>query len=291
MRIKLLGLLLRFFSWLSPRQTRTFAAPIARVIWFLSGRKRSVTRRNLEVAYPGIDPQARDELAIASLNHYVRSIFEAGMLWHWPTSKIMASLESVKGLEHLHQARQGGRGVILAGPHWGSWELISTFIQNEIDGAILFKPSRHEDFETALLEKRLQTGVDYAPTTPAGLKRIYGHLKAGRAVGYVCDQEPSAGMGRWVPFFGIPALTPVLIPRLIQKTDCRVVFSVAERLKDGRYRVHFLPADQDIYSNDIDTSLTVLNQGIETCISIDPEQYLWAYKRFRHGPDYTKGLY
>ena len=291
MKIKLLGVLLRLFSWLSPRQTQVIATPIAKLIWRLSGRKRNVTRRNLEVAYPGIDAQSRDKLAITSLVHYVRSIFEAGMLWHWPATKIMDSLQDVQGLEHLHEARTGGRGVIIAGPHWGSWELISTFIQNEIDGAILFKPSKHEDFEKELLEKRLQTGVDYAPTTPAGLKRIYRHLKAGRAVGYVCDQEPSTGMGRWVPFFGMPALTPVLIPRLIQKTGCRVVFSVAERRKDGRYRVHFLPADEAIYSSDIDTSLTAQNLGIEACISIDPEQYLWAYKRFRHGPDYTKGLY
>jgi len=284
-------MLLRIFSWISPRHAKTIAAPLASSIWRLSRRKRDVTRRNLEVAYPGIDPHQRDQLAIASLVHYIHSILEAGMLWHWPATKIMTSLEDVRGLKHLHAARAGGRGVIIAGPHWGSWELISTFIQKEIDGAILFKPSKHADFERELLQKRLRTGVDYAPTTAAGLKRIYRHLKAGRAVGYVCDQEPSAGMGRWVPFFGIPALTPVLIPRLIQKTACRVVFSVAERRKDGRYRVHFLPVDEAIYSTDIDTSLTALNLGIEACIAIDPEQYLWAYKRFRHGPDYTKGIY
>lgn len=291
MKIKLLGALLWLFSCLPPRQAKTVATPVASLIWRMSRRKRSVTRRNIEVAYPDMDAQKRDALAIASLVHYVRSIIEAGMLWHWPATRIMASLADVQGLEYLHEARAGGRGVIIAGPHWGSWELISTFIQSEIDGAILFKPSKHEAFEKELLQKRLQTGVDYAPTTPAGLKRIYRHLKAGRAVGYVCDQEPSTGMGRWVPFFGIPALTPVLIPRLIQKTGCRVVFSVAQRLENGRYRVHFLPVDEAMYSADIDSALTALNLGIEACIAIDPEQYLWAYKRFRHGQDYTKGIY
>jgi KDO2-lipid IV(A) lauroyltransferase len=291
MRIKLLSALLGVFSWIPPRFAHAIATPLAFMIWHLSRRKRHVTGINLQVAYPDLEDQARDKLAMASLVHYVRGILEAGMLWHWSAEKMMASLIDVQGLEHLQEARAHGRGVIIAGPHWGAWELISTFVQQEIDGAILYKPSKHEDFEAELLRKRAQTGVQYAPTTPAGLKRIYRHLSAGRAVGYVCDQEPSTGMGRWVPFFGIPALTAILIPRLVQKTGCRVVFSVAERRKDGRYRVHFLPVDPALYSADIDTSLTALNRGIEACIAIDPEQYLWAYKRFRHGPDYAKGIY
>jgi KDO2-lipid IV(A) lauroyltransferase len=36
---------------------------------------------------------------------------------------------------------------------------------------------------------------------------------------------------------------------------------------------------------------TAVNHGIEQCIEVAREQYLWAYKRFRNPPDGEKSLY
>jgi KDO2-lipid IV(A) lauroyltransferase len=38
-------------------------------------------------------------------------------------------------------------------------------------------------------------------------------------------------------------------------------------------------------------ALTAANQSIEQCISVNPEQYLWAYKRFRNRPEGEPSLY
>ena len=291
MKIKLLGLVLRLFSWIPARSLKTVATPLAAMLWHSSSKKRHVTRVNLQVAYPELDQQEREQIARASMLHYVLGVLEAGMLWHWPAERIMPLLDDIQGIEYIDEARRHGKGVIVAGPHWGAWELISTFAKQQFDGAILYKPSKHQNFETELLRKRVQSGVDYAATTPAGLKQTYGYLKDGRAVGFVCDQEPSHGMGRWAAFFGVPALTGVFMPRLIKRTGCKVVYTIVERRPNGRFRVHFLPAQPGTYSEDIDESLSAINRGIENCIAIDPDQYLWAYKRYRHGPDYSKGIY
>jgi KDO2-lipid IV(A) lauroyltransferase len=55
--------------------------------------------------------------------------------------------------------------------------------------------------------------------------------------------------------------------------------------------MHFLPADDEIYSPDPETSLTALNRGVERVIEIDPPQYLWAYTRFRTRPEGEPPIY
>ena len=168
MKIKLLSHVLHLFSWIPPRWLKPIAKPLAGLLWHTSSKKRHVTRVNLSVAYPDLDQQAREKIARASMVHYVMGVLEAGMLWHWPAEKIMPLLDGIQGLEHIDEARAHGTGVIVAGPHWGAWELISTFAKTQFDGAILYKPSKHESFESELLRKRVQSGVDYAATTPAG---------------------------------------------------------------------------------------------------------------------------
>jgi KDO2-lipid IV(A) lauroyltransferase len=105
------------------------------------------------------------------------------------------------------------------------------------------------------------------------------------------DQQPSAGRGRFAPFYGNPALTAVLVPRLVQRTNCIVLAGICERLPGGRYRVHVLPVDEDIHSPDIVTSLTAMNRAIEECIAIDPAQYLWSYRRFKTQPEGVPDFY
>jgi KDO2-lipid IV(A) lauroyltransferase len=129
------------------------------------------------------------------------------------------------------------------------------------------------------------------PATAAGLRQLYARVRAGKGVGILPDQQPGSGQGEFAPFFGVPALTAVLAPRLIQKTGARVYFAVCSRLDNGRYDLHVLPADDDIYSPDLVTALTSLNRGVERCITIDPAQYLWSYKRFRARPEGMAPLY
>ena len=54
------------------------------------------------------------------------------------------------------------------------------------------------------------------------------------------------------------------------------------RLPNGEgFEMIFRPADPEIYSDDIETSVTALNRSIEACVAEKPEQYQWEYKRFK----------
>ena len=84
-----------------------------------------------------------------------------------------------------------------------------------------------------MLKGRSRSGVRPVPTDPGGIKALYQALGRGEMVVILPDQQPKArvrGAGVFAPFFGVPALTMVLVGRLARKTGAPVIFSFAERL-------------------------------------------------------------
>lgn len=281
----------RVFSWITPRAAEYLAPPLAAVVWYSVPRLRRVTRINLKAVYPQMDGTQRKKLARASMTHYVRGIFEAGMIWHWPLERLYSLFDEVKGLGYLEELLKARNGLIVAVPHYGAWEMLNIYLHSKAKSAVLYKPGKHPDVDAMLLEKRARSGAELVPATAKGLRRMYQVLKGGDCVALLPDQEPTGGGGQFAPFFGVEALTGVLLPRMAQRTRAPVIFAFCERRKGGRYSVQLLKADETIYSENMREALTAVNRGIERCIEVDTEQYLWAYKRFRNRPAGEKSFY
>jgi len=282
---------MRVLSWITPRAAEFIAPPIAFIVWHFSSRLRRVTRINLRLVYPDMDTDARNRMARASMTHYARGVLEAGMLWNWPLDKVFALFDEARGIELYHQAKSAGKSVILAGVHCGSWELLCLYMQKHLNGSILYKPGKHPDIEKMLLDRRRRAGAVLVPATSAGLRTMFKRLKNGETVALVPDQEPTLGEGEFAPFYGVEAFTGVLLPRMAQRFDALVLFATCERLKGGRFQVHVFKADDAIYDENMRLAAAAVNRGIEHCIDVDPEQNLWAYKRFRNRPGGGKSLY
>ena len=291
MKLLAIRAVMRLLSWVTPRAAEYLAPPLAAVIWYSVPRLRRVTRLNLKAVYPQMDAKQRKRIGRDCMTHYVRGIFEAGMLWHWPLERMYALFDKVQGMEHLNELIRAGNGLIVAAPHYGSWEMLNLFLHSKGEAAILYKPSKHPDVDALLLEKRARAGAEMVAATAKGIRRMYQLLKDGYFVALLPDQEPTGGGGQFAPFFGIEALTGVLLPRMAQRTGAPVVFAVCERRKGGRYCVHLFKTNPSIYSENMREALTEVNRGIEQCIEVDTSQYLWAYKRFRNRPEGEKSFY
>jgi KDO2-lipid IV(A) lauroyltransferase len=257
----------------------------------LSPVKRHTTERNLQRCLPGMEPAARERLARESFRHYVCAVFEAGHNWYWSLGRLQERCDEFVNEALFREALESGKGLVVLAPHFGAWEYLGMYLQKYPRIAILYKPPSHPALEKALLAKRRRGGAHLIPATPTGLRQLYAHIRSGGGAGVLPDQQPSAGQGRFAPFYGNPALTAVLVPRLVQRTGCIVLASVCERLPGGRYRVHVLPVDDEIHSADMLTSLSAMNRAIEQCIAIDPAQYLWSYRRFKTQPEGRPDFY
>ena len=279
----------KFFLWLLGLLPAGMPYRLSRLgagLWMrLSPVKRHTAERNLERCYPEMPPDERAAIVRESFVHYLCSVLETGHNWYWPVEKLQARCDGIVNEEMFREALTGDRGLVVLAPHFGAWEYLGMYLQKYPGIAILYKPPGNPALEKALLERRRRGGANMIAADAAGLRRLYAHLKAGGGAGVLSDQAPSKGQGRFAPFFGNPALTGVLVPRLVQRTGCRVLAGVCQRLPGGRYRVHMLPVHEDIYSEEIDVSLAAVNRAVEECIAIEPAQYLWSYRRFKKQPE------
>jgi KDO2-lipid IV(A) lauroyltransferase len=279
-----LNVVFRLLSIIPSRIMLWLSYPLGRLVWVASPTKRSSTEKNLEACFPNMPEEERFKLGRESMRHYIFTVLETGKAWHGSRERIRNKMDEPEGLEYLLSAMLENKGVLALVPHFGAWEFSAQGF-GETSVMALYKPGEHAEFDQQLLEKRLRQGTEMAATTRSGLKRVYQQLNDGGLVLQLPDQDPSVGQGRFVPFFGIPAWTGVLAPRLAQRTDCKVLFAACVRTEKGRYKMVFQEAEEAIYSDDIDQALAALNRGVERIVKVDRAQYLWAYKRFKTRPE------
>jgi KDO2-lipid IV(A) lauroyltransferase len=217
---------------------------------------------------------------------------ELGYVWHRPAGEILSLIRGVEGQALLDEAFAEGRGVILATPHLGNWEVAGLFIGSLGPTTILYRPPRMGGLDALIRDVRARAGAQIVPTDASGVKALMHALGRKEIVGLLPDHEPRRGHGAFAPFFGVPAYSMVLIGRLASRRRVPVVLGYAQRLPRGRgFHMKAAKPDEDIYSRDPGTSAAALNRCVETLVRECPEQYQWSYKRFKTRPEGERQVY
>lgn len=252
-------------------------------------RQRRNALLNIALCLPELTPQQQIRLRDENLKAFGKTYFEIAALWLRPVEQTLSLVREVRGGELLQ--REPGKGLIVLSPHLGAWELAGLYLAAQGPTAIFYKPQKYLD--DLIRSARGRSGAELAPITGRGIRVLVQSLERGEYVGILPDQEPKADKGAvFAPLFGIPAFTMLLVNRLARRTGAPVIFMFAERLEqDGGFRIHCIPAPDGIDSADDIEAATALNRGIEQCVRICPEQFLWPYKRFRRRPDGAPKIY
>lgn len=256
--------------------------------WRRRARERVHTEVNLRIVRPGLSGAARDELVRECLVETGHAVTEMAAVWGRGSRRALKLVREVDGLEHFEAALQSGRGLIVAAPHLGCWELLNYWLCARTPIAILYAPPRNVAWEALLVRARGELRPEQVRAEGAGVRALYRRLAAGGVVGILPDQQPKRGEGQFAPFFGLDANTMVLLPRIARSTGAKVLFAFAERLARGAgFRIRILPAPDGIAGEDLRAACAALNRGVERCVELAFPQYQWTYKRWaeRPGPD------
>ncbi len=265
----------------------TFADLLAWLWWRLDARESRVARRNLELAYPDLLPSERVLMHRAILRSTARQAVETLRLWTQPPARNLARcLKQRHGQELYDAALASGRGVIVAAPHFGNWELLNQWLAERGPIAIVYKPPRSAVGDAFLLKVRgSDANIRQVRAEGPAVRQLFKVLKDGGAVGILPDQQPKAGDGVFAPFFGIQALTMTLVNRLAERTGATVLYAWCERIgPDMEFALHVEPAPAAIADPDPQVGVAALNAGIERIARRDPAQYQWTYKRYTLRP-------
>lgn len=279
--IYLLYLLLRLVSLFPLRTVHAMGAWIGRRSLRSHSRSARYSAVNLRLTRPELSEADRADLLRRTMEESGKSVTEVAAIWGGGAEKSLGMVREVVGGELFAEALASGKGVIVAAPHLGCWELLNYWLCSKTPMAILYRPPRIHAIEALLRKVRGKLAPEQVRAEGAGVRTLFKRLGAGGTVGILPDQKPREGEGEFAPFFGVDALTMVLLPRLAARTGATVLFSFAERLPDGEgFRIHVLPAPEGIDSADLKIACTALNRGVERCVERAFPQYQWHYKRY-----------
>ncbi len=253
----------------------------------LDARESVVARRNLELAYPELLPSQRADLQRSILRSSARQLLETLRLWTRPHAENLALIRQVDGAAHIDAALAAGRGLIIAAPHYGNWELLNQWLAARTPLAVLYRPPESAVGEAFLRRVRRDDDgrVTQVRAEGPGIRQLFKLLKAGGVVGILPDQQPKAGDGGFAPFFGLPALTMTLVGRLAERSGATVLLAYCERIGPApSFALHVEPAPDGIDDPDPAVALAALNAGVERIARRDPAQYQWTYKRYKARP-------
>lgn len=259
-------------------------------------RESRVAHRNLELAFPDLPAIARDQLHGVVLRTTARQAMETLRLWTRPHVENLKLIRELHGVEHFDAALAAGRGVIIAAPHYGNWELLNQWLAARTPLAILYKAPESAIGEAFLNRVRAAHADPDAPervtqvrADASAVRQLWRLLKDGGVVGILPDQQPKAGDGEFAPFFGVQALTMTLLGRLAERTGATVLLAWCERIDgpaDGApaFALHIEPAPAGIADADPARGVVALNAVVERVARRAPAQYQWTYKRYSLRP-------
>ncbi|MGH3933455.1 MAG: phosphatidylinositol mannoside acyltransferase [Pseudonocardiaceae bacterium] len=183
-------------------------------------------RRNLARVVPEATSEGLDALVRDGLRSYARYWRETFTLPSADHEALLDRLEGeVVGIEHLDAALASGRGVVVALPHSGNWDMAGLwFVRHHGVFSTVVERLRPEALYQRFVDYRASLGFDIVPLSGAGspTRRLLRRLHAGGVVCLLADRDLT-GTGAAVEFFGATARMPLGPARLAAATGATLL--------------------------------------------------------------------
>ncbi|WP_405710795.1 MULTISPECIES: phosphatidylinositol mannoside acyltransferase [unclassified Streptomyces] len=198
---------------------RALFRTIADQVWKRRGKSVLRLESNLARVVPGASPARLAELSRAGMRSYMRYWMESFRLPTWSPARIKASID-VTDAHRLTDGLDTGRGVILALPHLGNWDLAGAWVTTDLKVPFTTVAERlkPETLYDRFVAYREGLGMEVLPHSGgAAFGTLARRLRAGGLVCLVADRDLSAS-GVEVTFFGDTARMPAGPALLAQQT-------------------------------------------------------------------------
>lgn len=250
---------------------------------------RRVGITNLSFAYPRTLPEQRSATidgvfdSIARLMVAVAKFpkLNAGNVDRWIC---------YEGLDHYRNAKQAGKGILVATAHLGNWELsaFSHALMTEPMN-VMVRPLDNPLIDK-LIERRRQSSGNRLIYKWDGARSVIKALRNNEAVGMLIDQNTSPAEGVFVDFFGKPACAGTGFTKLAHHSGAAVVPGFAFWEKDeNKYVLRFYP--QIEMTGDVAADTQRIHSFFEAVIREYPDQWLWIHRRWKTRPPGEPALY
>lgn len=244
-------------------------------------RRVGIARRNLELSFPGMSHEEREQLLRDNFKSTGMAVFETGMAWFWPDRRIRR-YSSITGSEHFLDTQKSQRGTLLIGIHFLTLELGARILGLQFPGIGVYRPNDNPVMDYVQLKGRLRSSKYMLDRK--NLKGMIRALKEGEIVWYAPDHDYGPKNSVFAPFFAVEkAATTIGTTILIKMANPAIIPFIPLRIKQ-RYEVIIESPLIGFPEKDDIAAATFINQAIEKEIRMAPEQYMWLHRRFKTRP-------
>ncbi len=254
------------------------------------GIRKRVVERQIAAAFPDLGHEAVVSLARESYEHLGRTFIETALLDGLGKDGLQQLVESVEGWDEVEDVMAKGRGAVMVTGHIGNWELAGGYVAARgIPLDAIVRGMANPLFDSYINHTREEMGMTVVHDSEA-VRRTPRSLRAGRAVAFVADQGVLGLASTFVPFFGRPAKTPRGAAVFALRFEVPVLFVVALRQPNGRYRIVVeriearQTGDRD---RDVDAIVARFTERLEHWVRVVPAQYFWQHRRWKRQPPDT----
>ena len=271
---------------------RRLGAAAGQLMYRLMRRRRRIAETNLALCFPHLGDAARTRLVRRHFRSLGLGIIEIALAW-WGSDAQIMSRARIVGAEHLEAALSFGRGVILLGGHFTTFEIGGRIFASRYETGAAYRPHNDPWWDCVLRTGRGRYVTDLVPhKDPRAMVR---HLGRNRILWYAPDQDFSRHRGRrhvFAQFFAERAATTTATAWLARRSGARVVPFASYRLADeSGWEVVLGPALQGFPSGDDSADAHRLTAVLEAQIERSVEQYLWVHRRFKTRPPGAPPVY
>jgi KDO2-lipid IV(A) lauroyltransferase len=281
-RLEALGFdLLGWVFRLMPIETASSLGGAAlRLLGPLTGAHKTA-ERNLRIAFPELDAEARKRLLVAQWENLGRLTAEF-QLMHKITPA--AGRVEIVGGEKLRAVAQSGKPAVLVSGHFSNWEVMAAAIVHlGVKCQVTYRAANNPYIDRRIIETRHSYGVTLmAPKGGDGSREVLAAMAKGESVALLNDQKFNQGVE--APFFGVMAHTAPGPTKFALRFGCPMIPMCVERIKGARFRVtiydSIAPENTGDRQADIVQGVKNMNAFIEARVRERPEEWFWTHRRW-----------
>ena len=277
---------------------RRLPAPVARAwpdtlgLAFAAGMRgrRSMIERHLRRVHGwDIGPLALEQLVQLAFASYVRYWIESFRLPVTTPAELEAGM-TYDGLERIDEAREAGKGVIVALPHLGGWDFGGAWLATRgYRLTVVVEPVEPPELFEWFASFRRSLGMTIVPLGPAAGTAVLGALKRNELVGLVTDRDIGRS-GVPVDFFGEQTTLPTGAATLALRTGAPILPTAVYFEGRAGHRGVVLPpldtARTGRFRDDVARITQALAVSFEDLIRRAPEQWHLMQPNWPSDPGY-----